>query len=168
MDNKRLDELLSDKRKRQYWLKPVGPPKDHPDWGAEENKTWTEGQVEIHFAKSPVRIAVRDIIIAYRVRYSKLIHVAERLPVDQWTDPEIRSAYSRQRWPFHIKARNLTPEYGGSWNEHALQPFMLARAYNVYVPDDPVHLGSTQRGKDKARVPRLFGGFLIRLIRDMS
>jgi hypothetical protein len=167
VDNTSLDQLLGDKRERHYWLKPVGPPKDHPDWGVEENRTWTEDQVEIHFAKSPARIAVGAVIIANRVRYSQLIYVSERLPVDQWAEPEIRSAYSRQRWPFHVKACNLTPEFGRSWNAHALHPFMLARAYNVYVPDNPVHLGSIRRGNDKARIPRRFGEFLIRLIREL-
>ena len=115
LDNNSLDTILNDTRIRQYWLKPIGFPKDHPDWDTDETRTWTESQIEIHFAKSPAKIAIGAIVIAYRIHYSKLLYVAERLPVAEWEKAEERSEYSKRRWPHHIKGRNLTPEYARVW-----------------------------------------------------
>lgn len=168
MDNKSLDDLLKDGRERQFWLKPIGPPKDHPDWGAEESRTWTGREIEIHFARTPAKVAVGAVLIAFRVRYAKLIYVAERLPVEEWSKEEVRSEYSRRRYPFYIKARNLTPEYGSVWNQFSLQPFPLADAYNRIHPEDSARLGSIKHGNDKTRIPRRFAEFLIRRIREIT
>src|SRR4051812_2427871 len=108
MDNANLDALLVDESGRQFWLKPIGPPKDHPDWDAPETRTWTQSQIEIHFSKNPVRVAVGAIIIGYRVRIQKLIYVARRLPLEEWGPAEVRPEWARRRWPHLIKGRNLT------------------------------------------------------------
>jgi hypothetical protein len=168
VDDKSLDHLLKDGRERQFWLKPIGPPKDDPDWGAEEHRTWTEAELEIHFSKNPVNVAVGAVLIAFRVRYSKLIYVAERLPVAEWSKEEVRSLYSRRRYPYYIKARNLTPEYGKVWNQFCLQPFPLAEQYNVISRENPAQLGSIKRGNDKARIPTGFAELLIRSIRKIG
>jgi hypothetical protein len=168
VDDKSLDHLLNDGRERQFWLKPIGPPKDHPDYAAEELRTWTEREIEIHFHKNPVKIAVGAFLIAYRVRYATLIYVAERLPLEEWSREEVRSEYSRRRWPYYIKARNLTPEYGKVWKRFSLQPFPLAKEYNIPHPEDPALLGSILRGNDKASIPRWFAELLIRRIRDIT
>jgi hypothetical protein len=166
MDNNSLDTLLNDTRKRSYWLKPIGWPTDHPDCDAIETRNWTEPQIEIHFAKGPAKIALGDIIIAYRIRYKNLLYVAERLPVTEWTQAEKRSAYEMQRWPHHIKARNLAPEFAGAWKRFGFDPFSLKEEWNKIHPEDPVKLGSILRGNDRASIPRKFGELLIRLIRD--
>jgi hypothetical protein len=168
MDNVALDALLADSTDRQFWLKPIGPPRDHPDWDAPEHRTWSHSPIEVHFARNPVRVAVGAIIIAYRVRIRKLIYVARRLPLEECGPAEVRSEYSRRRWPYFIKARNLTPEYGGVWNEYDLQPFVLAQGYNELHPEQPAHLGSIQRGNDKTAIPRPFAEYLIRRIREIG
>src|SRR5262249_44521740 len=76
MANVALDPLLPDSPEGQFWLKPIGPPQDHPDWNAPEHRTWSHSPIEVHFSRNPVRVAVGAIIIAYRVRYQKLIYVA--------------------------------------------------------------------------------------------
>jgi hypothetical protein len=168
MHNVTLDALLGDAADRQFWLKPVGPPKDHPDWAAPEHRTWTQRDIEVHFAKSPARIAAGAVIIAYRIRIQKLIYVATRLPREEWGPAETRPEWSRRRWPHLIKARNLTPEYGSVWDRHQLQPFALAREYNELDPDQPARLGSILRGNDKTSLPRPFAEFLIRRIRELT
>ena len=141
MDGQSLDQLLNDGRNRQFWLKPVGPPKDHPDWNVPEHRTWTESEIEECFAKNPAKVAIGAIVIAYRIRISKLIYVAERLPLVEWsTQPENRSDYWRRRYPFWFKERNLTPEYGKVWDRFDLQPFPLAKEYNRLCPDDPAQI----------------------------
>jgi hypothetical protein len=167
LDNTSLDRLLAEAADRQFWLKPIGPPKDHPDYHAPEHGTWTEREIEIHFNRSPARVAVGAILIAYRVRIQKIIYVAERLPLAEWSLERTRSEYSRRRWPYYIKARNLTPEYGAVWDRHNLQPFPLAREYSESHPGEPVRLGSILRGNDKVAIPRAFAEVLIRLIRDL-
>ena len=168
MDNVTLDRLLADSADKQFWLKPIGPPKDHPDWNAPEERTWTQRDIEIHFSKNPAKVAVGAIVIAYRVNIQKLIYIAERLPLSDWGPVEIRSEASRRRWPFYIKGRNLTPEYGGVWDQHNLQPFALARDYNELHPENPARLGSILRGNDKTTLPRPFAEYLIRRIRDLT
>jgi hypothetical protein len=168
VDNLALDRLLQDETATQFWLKPIGPPKDHPDWDAPEHRVWTQNEIEIHFAKSPAKIAIGAIIVAYRVRLQKLIFVARRLPLAEWSKEEVRSEYSRQRWPFHIKARNLTPEYGRAWNRFNLQPFPLAKEFNSLHPQNEARLGSILRGNDKAAIPGEFAKLLIRRIRDLE
>ena len=88
--------------------------------------------VEIHFSKTPAKVAVGDVLIGYRVRYVKLIYVAERLPIAEWGPMEVRSEYNRQRWPYYIKARNLTPGYGNVWKQFSIQPFALAKEYKTH------------------------------------
>jgi hypothetical protein len=168
MDNNALDSLLTDGTERQFWLKPIGPPKDHPDWNSSDDRTWSQNDVEIHFAKSPAKVAVGAIIIAYRVRYQKLIYIARRLPLEEWGLAEVRSEYSRCRWPYLIKGRNLTPEYGAVWNRYNLQPFGLAWEYNERHPDQPARLGGILRGNDKTAIPRLFAEWLIRRICEIA
>src|SRR5262249_5610449 len=167
MDNVALDFLLADGAERQFWLKPIGSPKDDPNWDTPEHRTWSQNEIEIHFARSPAKVAVGAIVIAYRVRVQKLIYVAQRLPLEEWGPAEVRSEYSRQRWPHIIKARNLTPEYGGVWDRHNLQPFALTREYNGIHSDQPVRLGSIQRGNDKTALPWPFAEYLIRRIREI-
>jgi hypothetical protein len=168
MDNISLDRLLASGSERQFWLKPIGPPKDHPDWDAPVDRAWTEREIEIHFAKTPARVVVGAIIIAYRIRVQKLIYVAERLPLAEWSPEGVRSEYARRRWPYYIKARNLTPEYGEAWNRYNLQPFPLAAEYNESHEQEPARLGAILRGNDKASIPVGFAHLLIRRIRDIQ
>lgn len=68
MDNTALESLLSDSNEQQFWLKPIGPPRDDPEWDAPEHRTWSHSPIEIHFARSPAQVAVGAIIIAYSRR----------------------------------------------------------------------------------------------------
>lgn len=168
MDNKKLDELLSHSDNRRFWLKPIGPPKDTPEWDTEELRTWEDGELEVHFHDNPVHVHVGDVLIGFRVRYSKLTYVAERLSVTDSAQWENRPEWARQRWPFPIKARNLTPEYGKVWKQYDLQPFHLAKEYNASHAEDQVKLGSVQRGNDKVQISRGFAEFLIQQIRALD
>lgn len=167
MDNKNLDELLSQSDNRRFWLKPIGPPKNHPDWATEEYRTWGEEELEVHFHHNPVQVHVGDVLIAFRIRYSKLIYVAERLSVSESVQWENRPEWARKKWPFPIKARNLTPEYGKVWKQHDLQPFHLAKEYNASHPEDQVKLGGVNFGNDKVQISRGFAEFLIQQIRAL-
>lgn len=163
MDNNGLDDLLNDRRERHFWLKPIGLP-GVPMQRIEE---WPEPEVEIVFVHHVNDIADGDILIAYRTGLSRLIYVAERLPESQRTTPrENRSEENRLRYPFAIKARNLTPEYGACWSEFNHRPFTLANELNPLHPEDPAQLGRLQHHSDRAPVPRWFAERLIGRIRE--
>jgi hypothetical protein len=165
MDNISLDRLLQDRQDRTFWLKSIGPPRDDPRWNDEESRTWRQDLVEIHFARRPGRIQRGDILIAYRVRIRKALYVAECLAAAQRaTEEQIQRDSFRGRWPWFFPARNLTPEYGGRWNQFNIRPFRLAREYNVNHPDDPASLGAIMHGSGQAVIPRRFAEVLIRAI----
>jgi hypothetical protein len=166
LDTSSLDVLLKNAHKKQFWLKPIGAPKWHKDWPLAESRKWTEDQVEIHFHDDPVKIAVGAIVIAYRIRYAKLIYVAERLPVNRWGKPEWRAPEWVKHFPYYIKATNLSPEFGGAWKRHNFKPFTLAKEYNILHPEDPASLGAIKFGADKVAIPQGFAELLIQLIRD--
>jgi hypothetical protein len=165
MDNQTLDVLLNDRRERQYWLKPIGLP-DRPM--VQQPEIWTGSPVEIGFA-TPAQVGVGDVLIAFRTGVSKLIYVAESLEAIRESTPEEREHQEwRQRWPWCLNSRNLTPTYGGVWNEFNLKPFALADEYNLLHPDHQVSLGTLNFGSTVLRIPRPFAEFLIQRIRDLE
>lgn len=168
MDNDSLDLLLTNASKRQFWLKPIGWPQDHPYWDLIEDRVWTQDQIQIDFSDDPVQVAVAGVVIVYRINISQLCFVAERLPVADWTAKEPRSAEQLRRWPHYIKARNLTPQFGRVWKQYDLHPFPLADEYNRLHPENTVTLGNIQFGGDKLQIPQAFAEFLIRHIRDSN
>src|SRR5258708_39924465 len=110
MDNAMLDAILKDGGERQFWIKPTGLP-DRPM--AQQPEIWTDSTLEIHFAKKPVRVAVGDILVAFRTGVSKLIYVAECCgPVQEFTEEQKQEKDWRRRWSWFVKAQNLTPVYG--------------------------------------------------------
>jgi hypothetical protein len=149
MDKTTLDRLLGDGPERQFWLKPVGPPKDHPEWKDPEHRTWTQNSIEVHFSKNPAKVVVGAIIIAYRIRMQKLIYVAERLPQAEWGPMDD------------------IPEY---WRLGPVLPAAVCSGKGVQgatTRGGATPLGTIQRGNDKGRIPRPFAEFLIRAIRDL-
>ena len=49
-----LDELLNDQSDRQFWLKPIGPPRDRPEWDEEEYRVWTQSEIEMGVTGAPL------------------------------------------------------------------------------------------------------------------
>lgn len=166
MDNQSLNELLQDKRERQFWLKPVGL-RGIPLLNNKE--VFPESEVEIRFVDKVTNIDDGDVLIVYRVGAAKLMYVAERLPRSQWTTPEDPTLTEeiRVRYPHFIKARNLTPEYGVWWSEFNLKPFTLAKRWNLLHLDEPARLGAINWSKDRAPIPRWFAEALTQRIRDI-
>lgn len=58
-------------------------------------------------------------------------------------------------------SKNLTPKFGRWWQTYSLNTFTLAREYNDLNPDDPVNLGTLNRGNDKLRITDGFAKFLL-------
>jgi hypothetical protein len=164
VDNESLDDMLQDKRERQYWLKPVSRP------GVplgRDPETFPESEVETHFVDRVDNIAEGDVLIVYRTGVAKLMFVAVRLPHSQWTTPPAnRSEENKRRYPYFFKAKNLTPEYGVCWPGFNHKPFTLANQLNPLHPEDLARLGRIQHHSDRAPIPRWFAEYLIQRTRD--
>jgi hypothetical protein len=94
------------------------------------------------------------------------MYVVEHLPEREWTTPEdVCLEGVPERWPYWFKARNLTPEFGLSWQQFLIKPFRLARRLNPEHPNDPARLGTLQYSNDRARIPLWFAEELIHRIR---
>ena len=161
MDDAALTELLRDERERQFWLKPTGDPARQPG----TDLVFCEPSVPVEFVKEPTEVRIGDALLLYRIKVSKLtcISVCESKP-RKFTQQELEQEPWRERWPWFITVKNLTPEYGRVWNEFGLQPFPLVRAYNALHPNGRQRLGALQFGKDRLKITRSFAEFLIRRI----
>jgi hypothetical protein len=168
LDNTNLDQLLNDVSERQYWLKPIGLPGlplERPGVPVERRELFPQLELEMHFAVHPVIVTIGDILIVFRTGASRLVFVAECLEDARESTPEQQQREPfRQRFPWFMGIRNLTPEYGEAWQRFNLKPFSLVREYNKLHPNDRASIGRIQFGGDKARIPRLFAESLIRRI----
>lgn len=165
MDNQSLNAVLSSNRERQFWFKPIGLPgqplHDHPE-------TWPEDPVDITFTNRP-RVEVGDVLIAYRTGAVRLIYVAECLePAREFTDEEMRENHWRNRFPWHFNARNLTPEFGRVCINYRLNPYAMARAFNLEHSETPVTLGAINFGSSVLGIPRPFAEVLLLSIRNLD
>lgn len=169
MDNNNLNRLLQDRSERQFWLKTVGPPQDHPDWEREETRTWEENPVETHFGRRLSHDFQSDIIIAYRVRIRKLIYIAQcNGGLQEATAEQIQRQAYRQRWRWSCWGTNLTPDYGRIWNRPKINinPFVLGRQYSEATPNNPVNLRPVW-GNGIVCIPRPFAELLVRQIQQL-
>lgn len=109
MDNAELTGLMQDSRQRQFWLKPTGIPENPPDVHA----VFTRACVRVEFNQRPRAVATGDILILYRIDVSKITCVTECLTEPKYvTQSQLQQEPWRERWPWSVETRNLTPEYG--------------------------------------------------------
>jgi len=170
MDDANLKELLCDTSSRQFWIKPWGS-RDFPDQPDAQPSTlfFAAPQLEITFAKSknPPSIQEGDLFLVYHVRMAhmdapKLVCVTEAITTASYaTAEQLRKETWRTKWPWHMDARNLTPEYGSKWSRYSLNPFRLAKEFNVLNPSDKITLGAINFGATKLRIREDFARFLL-------
>lgn len=173
MDDNNLRELLRDTGKRQFWIKPWGSrhfPK-HPS-AQPGTQFFASPTLEIAFAKSknPPSIQEGDIFLVYHIKMPhmespKLVCVTEAGSSPSYaTVEQFREEAWRKEYPWSINARNLTPTYGSKWASYSLNPFCLAKEYNLRNPSDKVTLGAINFGATKLRIREGFAKFLINQI----
>jgi hypothetical protein len=165
MDNKSLSELLQDRIDRQFWIKPVGDRKATVD----EGEVFTTSIINVHFAKEPIGVKLGNILIVFRVGVSKIVYVGEAISLPkEATEEDIQENSWRNRWPWELQAKNLTPEYGANWSKYSLKPFSLEKEYNQQNPEERVNLGGIKRGRDKLRISHNFGEFIVEKIMNLE
>jgi hypothetical protein len=120
MDDANLKELLRDTSNRLFWLKPWGS-RDFPDQPDAQPGTqfFAAPQLQITFAKSKNAPSIQegDIFLVYHVRMPpmdapKLVCVTEATSTPSYpTTEQLRKQLWRTKWPWYVRARNLTPTY---------------------------------------------------------
>ena len=164
MDAIKLEQLLLDRRERQFWMKPVGDPSNPPAPGT----SYRLPIIRIDFAKPPTAVQLDDILIVYAVGQSKILYVADcYVPLPEATEDEIQREGWRKRWRYSIRGRNYTQEYGERWSDFNLRPFDLLKQYNNDYPMDIQSLGALQHGQDKQRISSGFAHTILRRILEL-
>jgi hypothetical protein len=161
MDNVTLEPLLEAGTGIHFWLKPLG----NPDLAPDEEQVFTSETLRIDFARRPFSVSIGDALIAYRILIKKVIFVAECASEPLLATPdEIEREPWRQRWPWYIQARNLTPDFGRVWSRHALDPFELVGEYNHLYSEVSQNLKGIMFGADKLRISVGLGQYVVRQI----
>lgn len=170
MDDANLKELLRDASNRRFWIKPWGS-RDFPEQPDARPGTqfFARPKLEITFSKStnPPLIQEGDVLLVYHVRMAhmdapKLVCVTSASSAPSHaTAEQLQKGAWRKKWPWSIHARNLTPTYGSTWSKYSLNPFRLAKDYNILNPLDKVTLGAINFGATKLRIREGFAKFLL-------
>jgi hypothetical protein len=161
MDNDSLKSIMLGGDLPTFWIKPVGIPDEEPNTKA----LYTQANLTVEFSRSPEDVEIGHILIVYRIGISKVIFVAECLSMPrEVTSQEIERQPWKERWPWTIEVRNLTPTYGRNWANLNIKPFSLVKNFNKLYPEDPQNLGSLQFGNDKLKISPDFGAFVLRKI----
>jgi HKD family nuclease len=151
----------------QYFLKPVGV-SESPIL-LEDKQEFNELHENLHFSKKkPKGVRKGDILITVAVTAGSLLSyykvtgglqevAKEEIARDQW----------KERWPWYMEGRNLSPQFGGEWWVHNIQRKDTLNEFLEVSPDTPVtfaggfSLGALNYGADKVKITKEFGDFLI-------
>ncbi|MDX8571477.1 NgoFVII family restriction endonuclease [Elizabethkingia sp. HX QKY] len=154
---------LSDNIK--FWLKPIGVT-ENP---VTEDRLFNSLEDKLNFSKlRPNGVKPNDILIAYGVGTSKILSIyrVTSFPKSA-TQEEIAQDSWMQRWPWHVKADNLTPEFGSTWPTHNLWINSLKNEFLAINPNEAITavggktLGALNFGKDKLMLSPGFAKFMI-------
>jgi len=174
MDDANLKELLSHIGKRQFWIKPWGSSKFPGDASAlPRTQFFAEPELEIAFAKSknPPLVHEGDISLVYHINMphmkgGSLVCVTEALSSPSLATPSEHEKPWQKDYPWSIRSKNLTPEYGSKWFNYSLDPFRLVKEYAAQNPSANVTrsgrtLGAIKFGATKLWIQEGFAKFLI-------
>lgn len=147
------------------WLKPIGTTEEpvstvHRFDGAIE---------ELNFSKKrPSGVRQGHILVTYGVGVNRVLSVFEVI-----TDPEEASAEQkraepwRERFPWSLLGRNLTPRLGRDWNQIGLDKgalkdeFLRAHPTGSITQAGGQNYNALRQGNDKIRLSNEFGRFVI-------
>ncbi|CAM3490198.1 NgoFVII family restriction endonuclease [Brevibacillus invocatus] len=141
----------------RYFIKPVG----FSDEPFETTRTLSSGIEVMHFSKRrPNSIRIGDILICYGVGTTKLLGYFEVI-----SEPYIWD--EKSRWPWEIKAKNLSPKYSQSWMSFENTISSIQASFDTMYPVTYVGgktLGALQFGADKIRLSEEFANHLLNII----
>lgn len=149
----------------EFWLKPIGVT-DNP---VTEDWLFDKLDDKLHFSKQrPNGVKPNDILISYGVGTTKILSIyrvtsfpiratAEEITKDEWLE----------RWPWYVKAHNLTMNFGLTWAKSNLLINSLKDEFLSTNPDKFITavggktLGALNYGKDKLKLSSDFAQFII-------
>jgi hypothetical protein len=119
-----------------------------------------------------------DILLVHLIRMRhmegpRLVCVTEAASSPSFvTVEQLRKEPFRERWPWSIYAKNLTPTYGSKWSNYSLHPYHLADEYIRPHPSEKVTrpgktLQALKFGVTLLWVQEGFARFLISEILDL-
>lgn len=166
-DSKRISDIIYKttgitwKFETRLFLKPIGSIDDkifYGDYSLED---------EMYFSKRrPNSVRINDLLICYAVGSTKLVSVFKVL-----SEP-INTNKPDDRWPWFVKAQNLSPNYGRIWfgTENTLgflsNEFLKANPKDYLTYNEGKTLGALNFGADKIRLGEKFAQYLINKIEE--
>lgn len=151
----------------QYFLKPVGV-SESPIL-IEDEQEFTDLHENLHFSKKkPKGVRKGDVLITVAVTAGSLLSYYKVTGgLQEVTQKEIARDRWKERWPWYMEGRNLSPEFGGEWWVHNIQRKDVLSEFLEKHPGVPVtsaggfSLGTLNYGGDKVKITKEFGDFII-------
>lgn len=151
----------------QYFLKPVGV-SESPIL-LEDEREFTDLHENLHFSKKkPKGVKKGDVLITVAVTAGSLLSYYKVTGgMQEVTQEEIARDQWKERWPWYMEGRNLSPQFGGEWWVHNIQRKDALNEFLEKHPGVPVtsaggfSLGTLNYGGDKVKITKEFGDFLI-------
>lgn len=153
------------------FFKPIGS-SDEP---VDDDWVFNAGYDQLDFSrKRPNSVHPGDIVVAYASGTGRLLSVFEVSSTPKLsTDTEIEQHSWKTRWPWYVKAKNLTPRFGTTWNQHHITTTMLKDQYLLEHPEGAISaaggttLGAFSFGADRLQLSAEFGRYVIQQLEAM-
>jgi len=158
----------------QYFLKPVGVT-ESPIL-LEDQRDFSELHQNLHFSKrKPKGVRKGDVLITVAVTAGALLSYFKVTGgLQEVTEDEILRDSWKERWPWYMEGRNLSPKFGAQWWIHNIQRKDVFNEFLELYPGIPVtsaggfSLGTLNYGGDKVKITKEFGDFLISKIENVN
>jgi len=165
-----IDPNIFEEVENEIWLKPIG----HTESPIEPGRKFDKDQPRLHFSKRrPTGVKIDDLLITYGVGARAILSVYKvTSEPEHITDKEIKEG-ANERWPWYVKGKNLTPEFGAKWWEFDLKLNDLSEEYLSAQPEKPITDAGTQSfgafnyGHDKLHLDKDFGTWLYNKVLNM-
>lgn len=151
----------------QYFLKPMGV-SESPIL-LEDERDFSGLHENLHFSKrKPKGVRKGDVLITVAVTAGSLLSYYKVTGgLQEVTQEEIARDSWKERWPWYMEGRNLSPQFGGQWWVHniqrkdALYEFLEKHPGVAVTSAGGFSLGTLNYGGDKVKITKEFGDFLI-------
>lgn len=158
----------------QYFLKPVGVT-ESPIL-LKDQRDFSDLHQNLHFSKKkPKGVRKGDVLITVAVTAGSLLSYFKVTGgLQEVTKDEILRDEWKERWPWYMEGRNLSPDFGSQWWIYNIQRKDVINEFLVLYKGVPVtyaggfSLGTLNYGGDKVRITKDFGDFLISKIDEAT
>jgi NgoFVII restriction endonuclease len=148
-----------------FWLKPIGVTGSP----IKEGEPFDRETIDLYFSKKkPKALGVDDIVVAYAVKFTKILAIFRVISPPSKSTPAMIAAQSwKARWPWYVYGRNLTPHYGRVWAQHNVTLRALQEEFRIAHPKEPLtfvggrSLGGLNFGLDKLHLNEVFASHII-------